>query len=91
VTNKYSIQFCKKHGIPIDWKALSEQKGRDLFHIARHQLLDGNRKEAMKNFKLSFQMVPIISKFKSLGGMAMSTIGLDLERIAGSLGRPTEK
>jgi glycosyltransferase involved in cell wall biosynthesis len=91
VTNKYSIQFCKKHGIPIDWKAMSEQMGRDLFHIARHQLLDGNKREAMKNFKLSFQLVPMLGKFKSLGGMAASTIGLDLERIAQSLGRPTER
>jgi glycosyltransferase involved in cell wall biosynthesis len=91
VTNKYSIQFCKKHGIPIDWKALSQQQGRDLFHIARHQLLDGNKKEAMKNFKRSFRLVPILGKFKSLGGMVASTIGLDLERMAGSLGRPTER
>lgn len=91
VTNKYSIQFCKNHGIPIDWKALSEQKGRDLFHIARHQLLDGNKKEAMKNFKRSFQLVPMLGKFKSLGGMAASTVGLDLEKVAGSLRRPTEK
>lgn len=91
VNNKYSIQFCKKHGIPIDWKALSEQKGKDLFHIARHQLLDGNREEAMKNFKLSFQLVPLSAKFKSLGGIVASTIGVDLERVAGSLGRPTEK
>jgi nucleoside-diphosphate-sugar epimerase len=91
VTNKYSIQFCKKHGIPIDWKALSEQKGRDLFHIARHQLLSGNKEEAMKNFKRSFRLVPILGKFKSLGGMAASIIGLDLERMARSLGRPTER
>jgi hypothetical protein len=70
---------------------LSEQKGRDLFHIARHQLLDGNREEAMKNFKRSFQLVPILGKFKSLGGMAASTVGLDLEKVAGSLGRPTER
>jgi glycosyltransferase involved in cell wall biosynthesis len=91
VTNKYSIQFCKKHGIPIDWKALSEQKGRDLFHIARHQLLDGNKKEAMRNFKRSFQLVPMLGKFKSLGGMAASMVGLDLERMARSLGRPTER
>jgi len=91
VTNKYSIQFCKKHGIPIDWKAISEQKGRDLFHIARHQLLDGNKEEAMKNFKLSFRLVPMRAKFKSLGGMAASTIGLDLESMARSLGRPTER
>jgi glycosyltransferase involved in cell wall biosynthesis len=91
VTNKYSIQFCKKHGIPIDWKALSEQKGRDLFHIARHKLLDGNREEAMKNFKRSFQLVPVPGKFKSLMGMAVSVIGLDFEKIAGRLGRPTER
>jgi glycosyltransferase involved in cell wall biosynthesis len=91
VTNKYSIQFCKKHGIPIDWKALSEQKGRDLFHIARHQLLDGNKKEAMRNFKRSFQLVPMLGKLKSLGGMAASMVGLDLERMARSLGRPTER
>jgi hypothetical protein len=91
VTNKYSIQFCKKHRIPIDWKAMSEQKGKDLFHIARHRLLDGNRKEAMKNFKLSFRLVPILAKFKSLGGMAGSTIWLDLESVAISLGRPTER
>jgi hypothetical protein len=91
VNNKYSIQFCKRHGIPIDWKALSEQKGKDLFHIARHQLLDGNREEAMKNFKLSFQLVPLSAKFKSLGGIVASTIGVDLERVAGSLGRPTER
>ena len=91
ITNKYSIQFCKKHGIPIDWKALSEQKGKDLFHIARHQLLDGKKEEAIKNFKLSFKLVPILAKFKSLGGMAVSMSGFDLERIARSLGRPTEK
>ncbi len=91
VTNKYSIQFCRKHGIPINWKALSEQKGKDLFHIARHQLLEGNRTEAMKNFQLSFQLVPIRNKFKSLAGMAASKIGFDLEKIAGSLGRPTER
>ena len=91
VTNKYSIQFCKKHGIPIDWKALSEQRGRDLFHIARHQLLDGNKKEAMRNFKRSFQLVPMLGKFKSLGGMAASMVGLDLERMARSLGRPAER
>jgi hypothetical protein len=45
----------------------------------------------MKNFKLSFRLVPMLGKFKSLGGMAASTIGLDLERIARSLGRPTER
>lgn len=91
INNKYSIQFCRKHDIPINWKALSEQKGRDLFHIARHQLLEGNRTEAMKNFKLSFQLVPAISKIKSLGGMAASALGFDMETIARSLRRPTEK
>ena len=91
VTNHYSIQFCKKHGIPIDWKALSEQRGRDLFHIGRHQLLVGDKKEAMKNFKTSFRLVPLLDKFKSLGGMAASTIGIDLEGIARLLGRTTEK
>jgi len=91
ITNKYSVQFCKKHGIPIDWKALSEQRGKDLFHIARHQLLDGNRTEAMKNFRLSFQLVPAMSKLKSLGGMAASALGFDLENIAQSLRRPTER
>jgi glycosyltransferase involved in cell wall biosynthesis len=91
VTNKYSIQFCKKHGIPIDWKAMSEQMGKDLFHIARHQLLNGNRNEAIKTLKRSFKLSSVFGKFKSLGGISASIIGLDLEKIAGQLRRPTER
>jgi glycosyltransferase involved in cell wall biosynthesis len=91
VTNKYSIPFCKSHGIPIDWKALSEQMGKDLFHIARHQLLSGEREEAVRNFKRSFKLGSVFGKFKSLGGITVSITGLDLEKIAGKLGRPTER
>jgi len=91
VTNKYSIPFCKEHGIPIDWKALSEQTGKDLFHIARHQLLIGDRKGALRNFKRSFKMVSVFGKLKSMAGMAVASIGLDLEKISGMLGRPTER
>jgi hypothetical protein len=91
VTNNYSITFSKRHGIPIDWKATSEQMGKDLFHVARHQLLSGRREEALKNFKRSFRLSSVFGKLKSLGGMAVSTTGLDFEKIAGRLGRPTEK
>jgi glycosyltransferase involved in cell wall biosynthesis len=91
VTNKYSIPFCKRHSIPIDWKALSEQMGKDLFHIARHQLLNGKREEAVKNFKRAFKLGSVFGKFKSSGGIMASMIGLDLEKVAGKLGRPTER
>jgi len=91
VANKYVIPFCKKHDLPVDWKALSEQRGRELFHIARHQLLNGERKEAMRTFRRSFKLSSVFGKFKSLGGITASLIGLDLEKIAGGFGRPTER
>jgi glycosyltransferase involved in cell wall biosynthesis len=91
VINNYSIAFCKRHGIPVDWKAISEQMGTDLFHAARHQLLSGKREEALKNFKRSFKLSSVFGKFKSLGGITMSITGFDFEKIAGKLGRPTER
>jgi glycosyltransferase involved in cell wall biosynthesis len=91
VINNYSITFSKRHDIPVNWKAISEQMGKDLFHAARHQLLSGRRDEALKNFKRSFRLSSVFGKLKSLGGMAVSTTGLDFEKIAGKLGRPTEK
>lgn len=91
VIAQYSIPFCKRHNLPIDWKALSEQMGKNLFHIARHQLLCGKRNEAVKNFNKAFKLSSVHGKFKSLGGIAVSITGLDLEKIAGKLGRPTER
>ncbi len=91
VTDKYSIPFCKAHGIPVPWKALSRQKGKDLFHIGRHQLLSGERRKALKTFNRAFKLGSTFDKLKSLGGMAASVCGVDLERVTGKLGRPTER
>jgi glycosyltransferase involved in cell wall biosynthesis len=91
ITDKYSVEFCRKHGIPIDWQALERQKGRDLFHIARHQLMNGEKDKAMNSFKESFRNSSMLGKFKSLGGMAAAAVGLDLEETARLLRRPTEK
>jgi len=91
VFDNYGIAFCRKHSIPVDWKIIREKIGRDLFHIARHQLLDGNKEKAIKTFEQAFMMSSISGKIKSLGGISASIIGLDLEKIAGSLGRPTER
>jgi glycosyltransferase involved in cell wall biosynthesis len=91
VALQYVIPFCRKHGFMVDWKALAEQKGRDLFHIARHQLLHGNKREALRNFKQSFKLCSAFGKLKSIGGMAMSVLNVDLERVAARLGRPTER
>jgi glycosyltransferase involved in cell wall biosynthesis len=91
VALQYVIPFCQKHGFVVDWKALAEQKGRDLFHVGRHQLLHGNRREALQNFKQSFKLSSVFGKFKSLGGITVSIIGLDFEKIARKLGRPTER
>jgi len=91
VAMRYSIPFCRRHDIPVDWKALSKQMGKDIFHVARHQLLDGRRNEAIQNFKQAFRMSSVGGKFKSVAGIAISKFGLDLERIAGMLGRPTER
>ena len=91
VALQYVIPFCRKHGLPIDWKALSQQKGRDLFHVGRHQLLHGNKREALQDFKQSFKLSSVFGKCKSVGGMAASLMGVDLEKVAGRLGRPTER
>lgn len=91
VTDKYSIPFCKAHGIPVPWKALSRQKGKDLFHIGRHHLLRGERKKAVKAFECAFKLGSTFDKVKALGGMAVSVCGVDLERVARKLGRPTER
>ena len=91
VAMRYSIPFCKRHGIPVDWQALSRQMGNDVFHVARHQLLDGKREEAFTNFKRAFRMSSTGGKFKSMAGIAICKFGLDLEVIAGMLGRPTER
>lgn len=91
VFDNYGIAFCRKHNIPVDRKIIREKIGRDLFHIARHQLLDGNKEKAIKTFEQAFMMCSISGKIKSLGGISASIIGLDLEKIAGSLGRPTER
>src|SRR4030042_6281663 len=52
----YGIAFCRKHNIPVDWKAIRVQHGRDLFHIGRHQLLNDMRTEASLSFKRSFKL-----------------------------------
>ena len=90
VAVKHSIPFCRRHGIPIDWETLRKQRGSDLCHIARHQLSNGKRREALKFFKASFRLSSIFGKFKSLGGMAVTMLGLNWEKIAEKLGRPTE-
>jgi glycosyltransferase involved in cell wall biosynthesis len=91
VAMRYSIPFCKRHDIPVDWKALSRQMGKDIFHVARHQLLDGRRNEAIQSFKQAFRMSSTGGKFKSVAGIVISKFGLDLERITGMFGRPTER
>ena len=91
IHNKYSIEFCRKHNIPIPWDALNKQKGRDYFHIGRHQLLAGNMKEARRCFSESFKLSPLIGKAKAIGGLAFTFAHLDLENIAKSFNRPTER
>jgi glycosyltransferase involved in cell wall biosynthesis len=91
VATPYVIPFCKKHGIPIPWKKLAEQKGRNLFHVARHQLLNGDNRKALDTFKRSFTLCSGLGKVKSLGGMAASVLNMDLENIAEKIGRPIEK
>jgi glycosyltransferase involved in cell wall biosynthesis len=87
----YGVTFCRKHNIPIDWKAIREQHGRDLFHIGRHQLLKGMRTEANLNFRRSFKLSSTSGKLKALIGLGMSKTGMDFEGIADWLGRPTER
>lgn len=90
-TVKYVFPFCKKYGINIDWKALSEQRSKDLFHIARHYMLSGKSKEAREIFKRSFKLGSVSNKLKSLSGMILSMADLNFESFAGVLGRPTER
>jgi glycosyltransferase involved in cell wall biosynthesis len=87
----YGLTFCRKHNIPIDWKAIRAQHGRDLFHIGRHQLLNGMRAEASLNFKQSFTLSSASGKVKALVGLGMSKTRMDFEGIANWLGRPTER
>lgn len=91
VINDYSIPFCKAHGIPVPWKALSRQRGKDLFHVGRHQLLNGERRKALKTFGRAFKLGSTFDKVKALGGMVVSVSGVDLEQVAGKLGRPMER
>lgn len=89
--NDYGLAFCRKHNIPIDWNAFWSQRAQDLFHVGRHQLLNGMRTEATQNFKRSFELAPMMGKVKALMGLGMSVTGFNFERVAGLLGRPTEK
>lgn len=91
VATQYLIPFCRKHGLPIPWKVLAEQKGRDLFHVARHQLLNGKRREAMQTFKHAFRLSTGFGKCKALVGLGASVLDVDLERVLGLLGRPVER
>jgi glycosyltransferase involved in cell wall biosynthesis len=87
----YGITFSRKHNIPVDWKAIRTQHGRDLFHVGRHQLLNGMRTEASLSFKRSFKLSSTSGKLKALVGLGMSKTGMDFEGIANWLGRPTER
>jgi len=91
IINNYGLTFCKSHGIPVDWKRVSEQMGRDLFHVGRHQLLNGERCVAGRNFRRSFKLSSISGKVKALMGYGLSMTKLNFERFAGIVGRPTEK
>lgn len=91
VIRKYQIPFCKKHRLPIDYKALRAQTGKNLFHVARHQLLSGQKRMALNSFWRAFKLSSIFGKVKALGGMASALAGVDLETVASKLGRPTEK
>jgi glycosyltransferase involved in cell wall biosynthesis len=87
----YGITFSRKHNIPVDWKAIRAQHGRDLFHVGRHQLLNGKRTEASLSFKRSFKLSSTSGKLKALVGLGMSKTRMDFEGIANWLGRPTER
>jgi len=87
----YGIIFSRKHSIPVDWNAIRKQHGRDLFHIGRHQLLNGMRAEAKLSFENSFRLSSLNGKLKALVGLAMSNTGMDFERVAGFMRRPTER
>lgn len=89
--NDYGLLFCRKHHIPIDWNAFWTQRAQDLFHVGRHQLLNGKRTEATQNFKRSFELAPVSGKVKALVGLGMSVTGFNFEGVAGLLGRPTEE
>jgi len=91
IYNKYSVQFCRKHNIPIPWEALNKQQGKDYFHIGRHQLLSGNIREAKRCFSESFKLSPPFGKVKALAGMAFGSINLDLETMAKFFSRPVER
>jgi len=91
VFDQYGIAFCKKHNIPVDWKNVREKTGRDLFHVARHQMLVGDKEKAVKTFRQAFKLCSVSGKIKSLGGIVMATAGVDLEKVAGGLGRPRER
>ncbi len=86
----YGLTFSRRYNIPIDWKAIRAQQGRDLFHTGRHQLLNGMRTEANLSFKRSFELSSTSGKLKALVGLGMSKTGMNFERIANWLGRPTE-
>jgi len=87
----YGLTFCRRHNIPVDWRAIRAQQARDLFHIGRHQLLNGMRKEASLNFKQSFRLSSTSGKLKALVGLGMSRTRMNFEGIASRLGRPAEK
>jgi glycosyltransferase involved in cell wall biosynthesis len=91
VGNWYAIEFCRKHGIPVPWEKLRHQRGRDLFHVGRHYLMDRNKSEAVKCFHEAFNLGELASKIKSLGGIGMANLGVDFEEISRLLGRPVER
>jgi glycosyltransferase involved in cell wall biosynthesis len=91
VNRQYVLQFCRKHNLPIPWRQLSEQDGRDLFHVGRHHLLSGCRSEAVKCFRKAFTLGSLPTKAKSIYGLANALVGFNLEYVAKMFGRPAER
>ena len=88
---KYSIAFCQEQGIPVPFKALSGQRGKNLFHVGRHHLLNGDKKKALSCFKQSLVLSSTLSKTKSVYGMILSIFNVNMEGLVKSLRRPMER
>jgi glycosyltransferase involved in cell wall biosynthesis len=91
VNLKYQVAFCKKHNLPIPWREYSLQKGKDLFHIGRHQLLTGKKQKAISSFKQAFLLSPFSGKMKAACGLVSAMLNKNLEGAAGRLNRPMER
>jgi hypothetical protein len=87
----YGLAFARRNNIPVDWKAMRAQYARDLFHIGRHQLLNGMRTEAGQSFIESFKMSSTVGKLKAVAGLVMCRTRMNFEGIASWLGRPAEE